>query len=157
MRNKVIHDLPRTTQNQEISLATAKIHQDDGDNGEQPSHNASDDESQIAYGRGHRQGRTGESATFPWERGGGGGRGITRGCVRDGFTIVYNQPTNQPTNLIVGLNVVGETVGLKVGLTLTIVAAAIADTVPIPVLACRVLLKIPTASQPMNGKRREVN
>ena len=47
---------------------------------------------------------------------------------------------------MVGLEVVGETVGLKVGLTSTTMTAAIADTVPNPVLACRVLLKMPTAS-----------
>ena len=46
---------------------------------------------------------------------------------------------------MVGLDVVGAAVGLKVGLTSTTVTAAIADTVPMPVLACRVLLKMPTA------------
>ena len=56
-------------------------------------------------------------------------------------------------NLMVGLDVVGAAVGLKVGLTSTTVTAAIADTVPMPVLACRVLLKMPIHSHyPMEGR-----
>ena len=46
---------------------------------------------------------------------------------------------------------VGATVGLKVGLVSTIVTAAIADTVAIPVLACNVLLKIPTVPSMEEG------
>ena len=45
-----------------ISPTTAIIQHDNGDKGEQPSHDASDDESKIADGRRHRFGWTAEGS-----------------------------------------------------------------------------------------------